>query len=109
MLDRETIDVEENGWQDLYGMSHSSNFVKTIELPIQPGQKKLQFCEEVKIRLPFNLGEKHHLFFHFYNVNMKQKKPDDPKEEILGYGILPLTKNGRFKLISGSDRADSCF
>lgn len=33
---------------DMYGGSNSTSFVKTVELSVQPGQKKIQFFEEVR-------------------------------------------------------------
>ncbi|KAM9390366.1 dedicator of cytokinesis protein 9 isoform 1-T1 [Phaethornis superciliosus] len=59
-----------------------------------------EFYDEIKIELPTQLHEKHHLLFTFYHVSCDTSskgstKKKDVVETQVGYSWLPLIKDGR--------------
>uniref|UniRef100_A0A663FIS2 Dedicator of cytokinesis 8 n=1 Tax=Aquila chrysaetos chrysaetos TaxID=223781 RepID=A0A663FIS2_AQUCH len=54
------------------------------------------FYEEVKIKLPAKLTEKHHLLFTFYHISC-QPKQGASVETLLGYSWLPILLNDRLQ------------
>jgi hypothetical protein len=51
-----------------------SVLTSTYYTPITYHTKSPQFYDEVKILLPLNLSERHHLFFRFYHVSCSSAK-----------------------------------
>lgn len=47
------------------------------------------FYEEVKIKLPAKLTEKHHLLFTFYHISCQQKTGTS-FETVLGYSVSEI-------------------
>jgi hypothetical protein len=63
--------------------------------------KKPKFFDEIKIQLPFQLTNKHHLLLTFYHVDCKPagkkaKTTDKPISAPLAYTFVPLLKDGHF-------------
>ncbi|XP_077513928.1 dedicator of cytokinesis protein Ziz isoform X7 [Amblyomma americanum] len=60
------------------------------------------FYEEVKVVLPLELHEQHHLLFTFYHVSCDitkaAKRKEGPVESIVGYSWLPLLSKGRLNI-----------
>ncbi|KAH8009107.1 hypothetical protein HPB51_010297 [Rhipicephalus microplus] len=60
------------------------------------------FYEEVKVVLPLELHEQHHLLFTFYHVSCDiakgAKRKEGPIESIVGYSWLPLLNKGRLNI-----------
>uniref|UniRef100_A0A8B9K2Y7 Dedicator of cytokinesis 8 n=1 Tax=Astyanax mexicanus TaxID=7994 RepID=A0A8B9K2Y7_ASTMX len=57
------------------------------------------FYEEVKIRLPARLTEKHHLLFSFYHISCQQKQNQSGSvETLVGYSWLPILNNERLQI-----------
>jgi hypothetical protein len=57
------------------------------------------FYDEIKIQLPLNLSEKHHLLFTFKHVSCSAKKKDSPVETEVGYAWIPIyPSKGRLNL-----------
>lgn len=57
------------------------------------------FYDEVKILLPLNLTEKHHLLFTFKHVSCSATKKDGPIETEVGYAWIPIyPSKGRLNL-----------
>ncbi|XP_064456848.1 dedicator of cytokinesis protein 9-like isoform X3 [Ornithodoros turicata] len=56
------------------------------------------FYEEVKLVLPVNLHDRHHLLFTFYHVSCDTKRKDGPVESIVGYSWQPLLSKGRLNI-----------
>ncbi|XP_077554523.1 dedicator of cytokinesis protein Ziz isoform X2 [Haemaphysalis longicornis] len=60
------------------------------------------FYEEVKVVLPVELHERHHLLFTFYHVSCDiakgTKRKEGPVESIVGYSWLPLLNKGRLNI-----------
>lgn len=69
---------------------------------VMHGSKTPWFYDEIKIDVPIQFTEKHHLLFTFYHVDTDAKAvPDDPladvlgsaKREVIGYSFLKITEN----------------
>ncbi|KRY19445.1 Dedicator of cytokinesis protein 6, partial [Trichinella patagoniensis] len=59
--------------------------------------KSPQFYDEIKVKLPVDLSDSHHLLFTFYHVSCRQKSTSDNPESAVpvGYSWLPLVANGQ--------------
>jgi len=56
------------------------------------------FYDEMKIRLPAILNDKHHLLFTFYHISCQRKGAENAMgqlETVVGYTWLPLLRDGR--------------
>ena len=98
-----------NNEENIFATNHQTQITHHNKTP--------QFYDEIKILLPLNLNEKHHLLFKFYHVSFSNAKSitaiksdeltitnesinySKSVETLIGYAWLPLFKNGR--LING--------
>ncbi|KTG38606.1 hypothetical protein cypCar_00023845 [Cyprinus carpio] len=55
-----------------------------------------EFYEEVKMKIPANLTDNHHLLFTFYHISC-QPKQNTPLETPVGYTWIPLMQHGRLR------------
>ncbi|KTG32958.1 hypothetical protein cypCar_00008644 [Cyprinus carpio] len=55
-----------------------------------------EFYEEVKMKIPANLTDNHHLLFTFYHISC-QTKQNTPLETPVGYTWIPLMQHGRLR------------
>lgn len=68
----------------------------------------------MKINLPVDLNDGHHLLFTFYHITCKQNKVNDEVETLIGYSWIPLLKDGRlqtgdFALPIALERLPPCY
>ncbi|XP_034956196.2 dedicator of cytokinesis protein 8 isoform X3 [Zootoca vivipara] len=80
----------------IFGKSSSAEFVAEVCTPVTYHNKSPDFYEEVKIKLPAKLTEKHHLLFTFYHISC-QPKQGACVETLLGYSWLPILLNDRLQ------------
>ncbi|XP_065513982.1 dedicator of cytokinesis protein 8 [Caloenas nicobarica] len=80
----------------IFGKSSGPEFVQEIYTAITYHNKSPDFYEEVKIKLPAKLTEKHHLLFTFYHISC-QPKQGASVETLLGYSWLPILLNDRLQ------------
>ncbi|NWR38712.1 DOCK8 protein, partial [Tachuris rubrigastra] len=80
----------------IFGKSSGPEFVQEIYTAITYHNKSPDFYEEVKIKLPAKLTEKHHLLFTFYHISC-QPKQGTSVETLLGYSWLPILLNDRLQ------------
>ncbi|XP_062985366.1 dedicator of cytokinesis protein 8 [Elgaria multicarinata webbii] len=80
----------------IFGKSTGPEFVQEIYTPVTYHNKSPDFYEEVKIKLPAKLTEKHHLLFTFYHISC-QPKQGSCVETLLGYSWLPILLNDRLQ------------
>uniref|UniRef100_A0A8C3URS3 Dedicator of cytokinesis 8 n=1 Tax=Catharus ustulatus TaxID=91951 RepID=A0A8C3URS3_CATUS len=80
----------------IFGKSSGPEFVREIYTAITYHNKSPDFYEEVKIKLPAKLTEKHHLLFTFYHISC-QPKQGTSVETLLGYSWLPILLNDRLQ------------
>ncbi|NWS41865.1 DOCK8 protein, partial [Probosciger aterrimus] len=80
----------------IFGKSSGPEFVQETYTAITYHNKSPDFYEEVKIKLPAKLTEKHHLLFTFYHISC-QPKQGASVETLLGYSWLPILLNDRLQ------------
>ncbi|XP_053911097.1 dedicator of cytokinesis protein 8 isoform X1 [Cuculus canorus] len=80
----------------IFGKSSGPEFVQEIYTAVTYHNKSPDFYEEVKIKLPAKLTEKHHLLFTFYHISC-QPKQGASVETLLGYSWLPILLNDRLQ------------
>uniref|UniRef100_A0AAY4AAK9 Dedicator of cytokinesis 8 n=1 Tax=Denticeps clupeoides TaxID=299321 RepID=A0AAY4AAK9_9TELE len=74
----------------IFGKSTGPEFVEEVYTPITYHNKSPDFYEEVKIKLPARLTERHHLLFTFYHISCQQKQS-------LTGNWLPIVHNDRLQ------------
>uniref|UniRef100_A0A8C9W753 Dedicator of cytokinesis 9 n=1 Tax=Scleropages formosus TaxID=113540 RepID=A0A8C9W753_SCLFO len=84
----------------IYGQPGGPLFTRNAFAAVLHHQYNPEFYDEIKIELPIQLHEKHHLLFTFYHVSCDSSskgstKRRDPVESQVGYAWLPLLKDGR--------------
>ncbi|XP_029369887.1 dedicator of cytokinesis protein 9-like isoform X2 [Echeneis naucrates] len=80
----------------IYGRPGGPLFTKEAYAAILHHQQNPEFYDEIKIELPTQLNEKHHLLFTFYHVSCdSNSKKKDLVETPVGSAWLPLLRDGR--------------
>uniref|UniRef100_A0A3Q4M4S1 Dedicator of cytokinesis 9 n=1 Tax=Neolamprologus brichardi TaxID=32507 RepID=A0A3Q4M4S1_NEOBR len=80
----------------IYGCPGGPLFTKQAYAAVLHHQQNPEFYDEIKIELPTQLHEKHHLLFTFYHVSCDStSKKKDVVETPVGQVWLPLLKDGR--------------
>uniref|UniRef100_A0A4W3I227 Dedicator of cytokinesis 8 n=1 Tax=Callorhinchus milii TaxID=7868 RepID=A0A4W3I227_CALMI len=80
----------------IFGKSSGPEFVSEIYTAITYHNKSPDFYEEVKIKLPAKLRERHHLLFTFYHISCQQKQNQGASaESLIGYSWLPILMSER--------------
>ncbi|XP_054864574.1 dedicator of cytokinesis protein 9 isoform X2 [Amphiprion ocellaris] len=80
----------------IYGRPGGPLFMKQAFAAVLHHQQNPEFYDEIKIELPTQLHEKHHLLFTFYHVSCdSNSKKKDLVETPVGSAWLPLLKDGR--------------
>ncbi|XP_063809332.1 dedicator of cytokinesis protein 9 isoform X4 [Pseudophryne corroboree] len=97
---RDSDDEEAQPLRCIYGRPGNPVFVKNALASVLHHQQNPEFYDEIKIELPTQLHEKHHLLFTFYHVSCDTSskggtKKRDVIESQVGYAWLPLLKDGR--------------
>eukprot|EP00794_Sanderia_malayensis_P007878 gene7878-8729_t len=82
----------------IYGKSCGAEFTKEAWTAVTYHNKTPDFYEEVKIKLPPNVDEKHHLLFTFYHISLKSEGHGPAEPVPVGYTWLPALKEGRLQL-----------
>uniref|UniRef100_A0A8C5CXK5 Dedicator of cytokinesis 9b n=1 Tax=Gadus morhua TaxID=8049 RepID=A0A8C5CXK5_GADMO len=80
----------------IYARPGGSLFTKQAFAAVLHHQQNPEFYDEIKIELPIQLHEKHHLLFTFYHVSCESNnKKKDQVETPVGSAWLPLLRDGR--------------
>uniref|UniRef100_A0A7N6F9U0 Dedicator of cytokinesis 9b n=1 Tax=Anabas testudineus TaxID=64144 RepID=A0A7N6F9U0_ANATE len=80
----------------IYGRPGGPLFIKQAYAAVLHHQQNPEFYDEIKIELPTQLHEKHHLLFTFYHVSCdSNSKKKDLVESPVGSAWLPLLRDGR--------------
>ncbi|XP_047432549.1 dedicator of cytokinesis protein 9-like isoform X9 [Mugil cephalus] len=80
----------------IYGRPGGPLFTKQAYAAVLHHQQNPEFYDEIKIELPTQLHEKHHLLFTFYHVSCdSNSKKKDLVEAPVGSAWLPLLRDGR--------------
>uniref|UniRef100_A0A8C5HF45 Dedicator of cytokinesis protein 9-like n=1 Tax=Gouania willdenowi TaxID=441366 RepID=A0A8C5HF45_GOUWI len=92
-------DSDEDDAQSLkciYGRPGGALFTKHAYAAVLHHQQNPEFYDEIKVELPTQLHEKHHLLFTFYHVSCdSSSKKKDVVESPVGSAWLPLLRDGR--------------
>uniref|UniRef100_A0A671S1P6 Dedicator of cytokinesis protein 7-like n=1 Tax=Sinocyclocheilus anshuiensis TaxID=1608454 RepID=A0A671S1P6_9TELE len=80
----------------IFGKSSCAEFYKEAYTPVIYHNKSPEFYEEVKMKIPANLTDNHHLLFTFYHISC-QAKQNTPLETPVGYTWIPLMQHGRLR------------
>uniref|UniRef100_A0A8B9HLQ1 C2 DOCK-type domain-containing protein n=1 Tax=Astyanax mexicanus TaxID=7994 RepID=A0A8B9HLQ1_ASTMX len=83
-------------YQVIFGKSSCAEFYKEAYTPVIYHDKSPEFYEEVKMKIPANLTDNHHLLFTFYHISC-QPKQNTPLETPVGYTWIPLMQHGRLR------------
>ncbi|XP_060697150.1 dedicator of cytokinesis protein 8 isoform X2 [Hemiscyllium ocellatum] len=87
-----------NPMQVIFGKSSSAEFVSEMYTSVTYHNKSPDFYEEVKVKLPAKITEKHHLLFTFYHISCQQKQNQGGSvESLIGYSWLPILMNERLQ------------
>lgn len=78
----------------IFGKSNCADFTTEAYTAVTYHSKNPDFYEEVKIRLPAKITEKHHLLFTLYHISCQKKQDQTPIETLVGYTWMPLLQNG---------------
>ncbi|RVE75246.1 hypothetical protein OJAV_G00015200 [Oryzias javanicus] len=85
----------------IYGRPGRPLFTKQAYAAVLHHQQNPEFYDEIKIDLPTQLHEKHHLLFTFYHVSCDgNSKKKDLVETPVGSAWLPLLKDGGRVIVS---------
>uniref|UniRef100_A0A8D1R9N4 Dedicator of cytokinesis protein 9 n=1 Tax=Sus scrofa TaxID=9823 RepID=A0A8D1R9N4_PIG len=84
----------------IYGRPGGPLFTRSAFAAVLHHHQNPEFYDEIKIELPTQLHEKHHLLFTFFHVSCDNSskgstKKKDVVETQVGYSWLPLLKDGR--------------
>uniref|UniRef100_A0A8I5Y2D8 Dedicator of cytokinesis 9 n=1 Tax=Rattus norvegicus TaxID=10116 RepID=A0A8I5Y2D8_RAT len=84
----------------IYGRPGGPVFTRSALAAVLHHQQSPEFYDEIKIELPAQLHEKHHLLFTFFHVSCDNStkgstKKKDAVETQVGFSWLPLLKDGR--------------
>ncbi|KAL2101539.1 hypothetical protein ACEWY4_003300 [Coilia grayii] len=80
----------------IFGKSSCAEFYKEAYTPVIYHDKSPEFYEEMKMKIPANLTDNHHLLFTFYHISC-QPKQNTPLETPVGYTWIPLMQHGRLR------------
>uniref|UniRef100_A0A5G2QSS2 Dedicator of cytokinesis 9 n=1 Tax=Sus scrofa TaxID=9823 RepID=A0A5G2QSS2_PIG len=83
----------------IYGRPGGPLFTRSAFAAVLHHHQNPEFYDEIKIELPTQLHEKHHLLFTFFHVSCDNSSKGSTKkkdvETQVGYSWLPLLKDGR--------------
>ena len=86
---------EEHALPNIFGKSSAPDLSREVFTAVTYHNKTPDFYEEVKIRLPSNLRDHHHLLFTFYHITCKgQVKEGERVAQVVGYTWIPLLEKG---------------
>ncbi|XP_063962450.1 dedicator of cytokinesis protein 7-like isoform X1 [Lytechinus pictus] len=86
-----------SGIECIYGKSSSPEYGRQAYTSVCYHNKSPDFYEEIKIRLPADLRDQHHILFTFYHISCQRKQDVTPVETPIGYSWLPLLRDGRLQ------------
>uniref|UniRef100_A0A9J2PJV5 Dedicator of cytokinesis protein 7 n=1 Tax=Ascaris lumbricoides TaxID=6252 RepID=A0A9J2PJV5_ASCLU len=93
----ELMDAHERPMQLVFGKSSCPDVSAYANTAVCYHNKTPTFYDEIKIALPVDLNDGHHLLFTFCHITCKQNKVGDEVETPIGYSWVPLYKDGRLQ------------
>ncbi|KAJ8916213.1 hypothetical protein NQ315_016352 [Exocentrus adspersus] len=96
---RDSDNQETKALQCIYGRPGQPPLVSQVSCAVLHHNAIPTWYEEVKIRLPTNILQSHHLLFTFYHISCDiTKKRENGIENCVGYAWLPLLQKGKFNV-----------
>ncbi|KAM4664608.1 dedicator of cytokinesis protein 11 [Discoglossus pictus] len=97
---RDTDEPESQALKCIYGKPGAPVFTTSAYAIVLHHNQSPEFYDEIKLELPLQLHQRHHLLFTFYHVscdiNSKgSSKKHDSSETPVGYSWVPLLMDGR--------------
>ncbi|GBN28755.1 Dedicator of cytokinesis protein 9, partial [Araneus ventricosus] len=96
---RDSDDENAEPLKIIYGVPGESIYCSKATTSITHHNINPDFYKEVKMLLPTQLHEKHHILFTFHHISCEQpkssKRRDVPVANVVGYSWLPLLNKGR--------------
>eukprot|EP00118_Oscarella_pearsei_P025448 m.308201 g.308201 ORF g.308201 m.308201 type:complete len:2149 (+) comp43549_c0_seq1:30-6476(+) len=82
----------------IYGKSSSAKYHREAWTPVTYHNRTPDFSEELKIEMPAQLKQNHHLLFRFYHISCQKPTKSQENQTVepifLGYTWHPLLKDG---------------
>lgn len=79
------------GLKVIFGKSSCPEMTHEMFSAVTYHNKSPDFYEEVKIKLPSNLREYHHILFTFYHISCQGQRKDQQSTELpVGYTWIPI-------------------
>ncbi|XP_069746626.1 dedicator of cytokinesis protein 9 isoform X4 [Narcine bancroftii] len=97
---RESDEEDSQPLRCIYGRPGGPVFTKWAFTMVLHHHHNPEFYDEIKVELPTQLHEKHHLLFTFYHISCDNSSKGTTKkketiESQVGYAWLPILKDGR--------------
>ncbi|KAK0422808.1 hypothetical protein QR680_007798 [Steinernema hermaphroditum] len=93
----ELMDGQECPLECFFGKSSAPNFSTKALTVVNYHNKCPQFTDELKVRIPVDVNDGHHLLFTFYHITCRPSKPGEEIETPIGYSWIPLYRDGRLQ------------
>ncbi|KAJ9574920.1 hypothetical protein L9F63_007939, partial [Diploptera punctata] len=81
----------------IFGKSSCPDYATEAYTTVSYHNKSPDFYDEMKIKLPANLGDQHHLLFTFYHISCQRKVEQTTAETPVGFTWLPVFRDGRLQ------------
>ena len=80
------------GMKVIYGKSSCSEMTNEMYSAVTYHNKSPDFYEEIKVKLPSNLRDWHHILFTFYHISCQGQRKDQSSTEFpVGYSVSLFT------------------
>ncbi|KAK6028421.1 hypothetical protein OSTOST_05532 [Ostertagia ostertagi] len=91
----ELMNAQEQPLRVLYSRGAGSDMVSVARTAVIYHNKTPHITDEIKLRIPVDLDDGHHLLFTFYHISCKSNNKDEETEYPIGYSWLPLLRDSR--------------
>ncbi|VDO39454.1 unnamed protein product [Onchocerca flexuosa] len=93
----ELMNAQENPVYAVFGKSSGPNITFSADTAVSYHNKIPSFYDEIKINLPVDLNDGHHILFTFFHITCKPNKVGDEVKIPIGYSWIPLLRDGRLQ------------
>ncbi|CAJ0607791.1 unnamed protein product [Cylicocyclus nassatus] len=91
----ELMNSQEHALPLMFSRGPGCEMVSQIRTSVVYHNKTPHIADEIKLRIPVDLDDGHHLLFSFYHISCKPNNKDEEVEYPIGYSWLPLFRDGR--------------
>ncbi|XP_063219662.1 dedicator of cytokinesis protein 7 [Bacillus rossius redtenbacheri] len=81
----------------IFGKSSCPEFTTEAYTTVSYHNRSPDFYDEIKMKLPANLNEQHHILFTFYHISCQRKLDQTNVETPVGYTWMPLFYEARLQ------------